>query len=264
VSRNRTNETPERIRLTLRDGVVIIGADAHYWPGDNPIMHRALLKFIAEFRSDKTLRTVIMNGDVLDLPTISRFDQSEWQHRPDVADELDYAILKMREIEDASGDVPKLLTIGNHDERLGKRLAARAPEFENVPGTRLSDHFPAWRMCWSISINNGDVLVKHSHKGGAHAPYNNARDAGCSVVTGHLHSAKIEPFTFHGRTAYGVDCGCIADVDGPQFSYLQGSPRDWRAGFAILTFSGGELLCPELVLGAGARCVQFRGRLYKV
>jgi hypothetical protein len=30
-----------------------------------------------------------------------------------------------------------------------------------------------------------------------------------------------------------VDCGTLADRDGPQFSYISSRPVDWREGFAV-------------------------------
>ena len=107
-------------------------------------------------------------------------------------------------------------TLGNHDGRFETRLATVAREYAELHGVSLKDHFPAWGACWAAWINN-DVVVKHRYKGGVHATHNNTMWAGKTIVTGHLHSAKVTPFDDYDGTRYGVDCGCLADPYGDQF-----------------------------------------------
>src|SRR5580765_2725110 len=61
-------EHPGRIQVDLKDGFVLIGSDAHYWPGPPSLMHRAFIKLCKELRP----KIVILNGDVVDLASISR------------------------------------------------------------------------------------------------------------------------------------------------------------------------------------------------
>jgi hypothetical protein len=85
--------------------------------------------------------------------------------------------------------------------------------------------------------------------------------AGRTIVTGHLHSAKVYPLSDYNGTRYGVDTGCIADTEHKAFtSYTEDSPKNWRSGFSVLTFDGGGLLYPELVLKWDDEHVQFRGK----
>src|SRR5215469_10811005 len=63
-----TKQYPWRQVVEIRDGVVIIGSDFHYWPGDKPLMHRAMVAAIKEYKPV----AVIANGDVMDFPTISK------------------------------------------------------------------------------------------------------------------------------------------------------------------------------------------------
>lgn len=148
--------------------------------------------------------------------------------------------------------------------RFETRLATQAPEFAKVHGVHLKDHFDLWRPAWSCWIND-DVVVKHRYKGGIHATHNNTVTAGKHIVTGHLHSAKVTPWTDLNGTRYGVDTGCMADIYAPQFTdYLEDGPRNWRSAFALLTFRGGRLMQPELVLAWDENHVEFRGEVIKV
>jgi hypothetical protein len=271
--RNNTSEEtyrqehfPGRLNMSIQTGVVLVGGDAHYWPGRVPLMHRAFLAFIKEFRSDKVLRAVIANGDVTDFAAISRWPQVDWEKRPSVKDEIDTCVDRMGEIEEACGGVEKLWPLGNHDARFSMYVAAHADRLEGIEGVHLKDHFPLWKPCWSVEINDGfeTCVVKHTFKGGMYAPRNNVLNAGCHFVTNHLHSAKVMPITMRHHTFYGVDTGCIADIYGPQFLYCQDNPRDWRSAFAVLTFHKGKLLMPELVLAVDEKHIQFRGEVKRI
>ena len=150
------------------------------------------------------------------------------------------------------------------NSRFETRIATVAPEYAKIHGVHLNDHFPNWRSAWSAWINN-DVVVKHRFKGGIHAPHNNTMWAGKTVVTGHLHSAKVIPFDDYNGTRYGVDSGCIADTDAKAFlNYTEDNPRSWRSAFVLLTFKGGRLMYPELVLKWDSGSVQFRGNIIGV
>ena len=87
------------------------------------------------------------------------------------------------------------------------------------------------------------------------------------MVTGHLHSQKVMPLTNYGGTHWGVDCGMMAPVNGPQFTdYLEDNPVNWRSGFVVLTYWKGELLTPELVrvYDEEKGLCEFRGSVFSV
>src|SRR6185436_20343423 len=125
---------------------------------------------------------------------------------------------------------------GNHDALFETRLATVAPEYARVHGVHLKDHFPRWKPCWSVWINN-DVVVKHRWANGVHAVYNNTLRSGKTFITGHLHSLKVTPWSDYTGTRYGVDCGTLAEPYADQFiRYTEGNPLNWRSGFILLTF----------------------------
>lgn len=140
-----------------------------------------------------------------------------------------------------------------------------APELANLKGVHLKDHFEAcWRPAWACWIND-DVVVKHRWKGGDHAVWNNTIRAGKTMVTGHLHSLKVTPYSDFNGTRWGVDCGTLADPYGPQFTnYCETNPVNWRSGFAVLTFKDGQLLDPEVVRVRAEGEVVFRGKVIEV
>jgi hypothetical protein len=260
-------EAPHRIYFDVSDGIVAVASDAHYWPGIRSTAHRAFVKFCGEFPN---IKAVVMNGDVHDGAQTSRHAPIGWETRPSVIQEIEAGQERLGEIESAlskqSGKVRKIWTLGNHDARFETRLATVAPEYARVHGVHLKDHFPTWDTAWSAWVND-DVVIKHRYKGGIHATHNNAVNSGKTMVTGHLHSLKVTPFTDYNGDRWGVDTGTLAQVGGPQFlDYMEDGPANWRAGFAVLTFWKGRLLWPELVhvIDEEAGLVSFQGRVWSV
>lgn len=244
----------------LQNGTVIVFSDAHYWPGEPSAAHRALVKLCKRLKPN----IVVCNGDAIDGASISRHPPIGWESCPSVKEELEICQERLGEIAKAAFKAKKVWLLGNHDARFETRLAQVAPEFKDVHGIHLKDHFPDWTCGWSLFVGD-QLVIKHRFKGGIHAAHNNAVWAGRSIVTGHLHSAKVTPFTDYNGTRYGVDTGCLADTYHDAFQgYLEDNPRNWRSGFCVLTFKDGELLMPELVLVTKPDQVQFRGELIDV
>jgi hypothetical protein len=251
---------PARIEVSLENGNVLIGSDSHYWPGVISVSHRAFVLFNRKYKP----KIVIKNGDELDFPLISRFSPIGWEKRPQVVDEIEHASERLDEIRKANPNAKYLWPLGNHDGRYETRLATQAPEYAKIKGVHLKDHFPGWQPCWSVWIN-GNVVVKHRFRGGIHATRNNTLHAGMSIITGHLHSQKISPYSDYKGTRWGVDAGTMADPYGPQFlDYTEDNPKDWRQGFCWLTFKDGALLDPETVRVWDDNHVVFRGELVRV
>jgi hypothetical protein len=68
----------------------------------------------------------------------------------------------------------------------------------------------------------------------------------------------------NGGNLYGVDTGMLADPWGPQFAYVEQGPRNWRSGFAVLTFADGLLMPPELCQVVADGVAFFRGERIEV
>lgn len=250
------------VRFQIEDGHVLIGSDAHYFPGIVTAAHRAFVQMCRDIRP----AAVILNGDVFDGSTISRHPRIGWDNKPTVQKELQAVDDRTAEIETAAGTKNLFWTLGNHDARFETFLAAHAPEFQGVDGFTLKSRFPAWKPCWSVWINDCTV-VKHRFKSGIHATHNNTMWSGRTIVTGHLHSLKVTPLTDYDGTRWGVDTGTLAAPYGPQFSdYTELNPVNWRSGFVLLTYHKGELLWPQIihVRDEQAGVIEFGTRMWTV
>jgi predicted phosphodiesterase len=257
----KIHQTPGNVRqgIELEKGVVIVFSDAHFWPDDTTTAFRALLHLIKELKP----KVIVNNGDAFDGGAISRFPRIGWDKKPTVKDELEACKFYLGEIEDIT-KCPLIWTMGNHDARFETILANNSSQFEGVQGFTLKDHFPRWQPCWSYWVNE-DTVIKHRYKGGRTAGYANALNSGVNIITGHTHVLAVQPITNYNGTIWGVQTGTLAEPNNMQFAdYTEDNPKDWRSGFAVLTFDRGQLLMPELVQVFGEDEVVFRGKIIKV
>lgn len=259
----KSTQYPGRIDLSMANGQILIGSDFHIWPGEASTCLRAFKKFVADIKP----AIVILNGDVMDFPRISRHPQS-WEKAPDPWEEIEAAQDHLSDIVQlCKRGARKIWCLGNHDARFEAMVANAAPQFKNVKGVHLADHFSVWEKAMSCMINSDEAsatMVKHRFKGGIGAPRANTLNAGVHMVTGHLHSQKVIPVTDYRGDRYGVDTGCVADKEHRAFTYHEDSPVDWRSGFALLTYRDGRLLYPELITKWDSDSIQWRGEIIRV
>ena len=241
--------------IEMEKGRVVVFSDAHFWPDDYTTAYRALLIIIKEFQP----KVVVANGDMFDGSQNSRHPRIGWSKSPTVKEELEACQTFMEGIQKAAVGAELIWTMGNHDARFETFLAAQAPQYEGVSGFTLKDHFPHWLPCWSYWVNE-DTCIKHRWKGGFGAGRANALNAGVNMITGHTHNLAVQPLTDDNGTRSGVQTGTLSDPNGEQYmGYTEDGPKDWRSGFALLSFEEGRLMLPELIQVCGEDRFEFRG-----
>ena len=264
AQKNDVTKALGNIRLGMENGTIIVFSDAHF-NGRRTTAFKALLWLIDELKP----KVVINNGDAFDGASVSRHPPNGWEDTPSVIQELNACTIALRDVQEAAGDAKLIWAMGNHDSRFASRLAQVAPQYKEVQGFSLEDHFPDWTHCMSCLVTD-NLMVKHRWKSSVHSTHIHAQQSGVSFVTGHLHSAKVTPWTDYTGTRWGVDCGTLAEVWGDQFAYGENSPKNHRSAFAVLTLVDGHLLMPELCIvsdlgkEAGEDLVEWRGELYDV
>jgi len=255
--------TPGNMRreLNIDKGMIVVFSDAHFWPDEPTPAYRALLKFLEIHKQE--IKCVVNNGDAFDGASISRFPSINFNKLPTVKEELQACQTSLTEIENrVLKQTPLIWPMGNHDARYEQLIVNKAPELQGLQGTQLRDYFPLWQPCYSFWVND-DTVIKHRYKGGAMAGRNNTLHGGINFVTGHTHVGAVNLLTDYNGTRYGVQTGTLANPVGRQFEYAEDNPKDWMAGFAVLSFHEGKLLIPELVRVWDEDHFEFRGKVHE-
>lgn len=208
---------------------VLVGSDWHIWPGEPAFAERIFLKTLEAHKFDY----VVLNGDVLDLPSVSRHAPLPGEHKPSVGEEIEEAKERVTAVEKLAGRAKKIWAWGNHDERLDKMLAKNMPSLADFAGVSIEEMFPKWTFCLSADICE-QIVIKHSWHTSMHAAFHNTRNSGRSMVTGHTHRLLVRRYNDYTGIRYGIETGTLADPHGPQFRYTENNPRDWHPGFLIL------------------------------
>lgn len=209
---------------------------------------RALLALARDLQPD----LLILNGDVFDGASISRFPSIGPEDKPGLIDELRACQQFTEELADAAPKSEPIWTLGNHDLRFETRLANDLPEYKGVHGFHLKDHFSRWKLCWALWVNEdfptSHVIVKHRKAGGLDARRNNALNMGVTTVTGHTHRLGATPIDNARGRHWGIETGFLAVPGGPQFvHYTEDDVCDWQSGFVKLTWKDWQLLPPTLI-----------------
>ena len=243
-------------RFEVDTGTVVIFSDPHWLPDHRPTATQALLTLLKDLKPN----LVICGGDAVDGDTISRWDVTRGHHkRFTVREELDTVRDNFATIDRVLGKTPRAWTLGNHDVRLSRFVASKAPELQDMPGMRLEDWASKWPLSWTVAINHGTpgmLIVRHRNQAGM--LHLQAQKAGCHYAHGHLHNMNDNGKSTFAGVRYSIDCGSLADPDSEGFDYIEGNAPH-VCGFAVLTYKAGLLLKPEFAyLHEGAFC--FRGQ----
>jgi hypothetical protein len=250
---------PERLELQLRGKTLLVGGDAHFWPGQRSVIWEAFVEVAHAIKPD----AIILNGDMIDGTRVSRHPRLRNQNAPRVVDELNEAERQIDRLPEAEH---RLWMLGNHDTRLDNYLANSAPEVDDAAKS-LRDWFPNWEFAYATVVNEGlprviPTEVRHFYRMGNHARWNNVMYSGIHMVTNHTHGSGVTPFNNRLGRIYGIETGMLNSNHAPQFEYHQGMPSRSNGGFAVLSFDdAGNLLPPELCEHVYGRA-WFRGRVW--
>ena len=201
-------------------------------------LHRLACEFISEFEPD----FIILNGDFLDNPTISRWPANPGYDMP-FQECVNQGYEVLTDYLTAAGadkrPVRRVLMEGNHDKRPNDYLQGHAPEFINLrrggddEGThpvnsipyllRLDELGVEWLGGWPHTqlVLSPHLAVRHGWlvkpKSGATALATLER-LGHSVIVGHVHRQAIVCHTIrdingHPSVLVAVEGGTMATVD---------------------------------------------------
>lgn len=181
----------------------------------NPAAHPGAVAFLSDLRDKYDCDRIVCCGDMVDHQAISFHAANP--DCPGPADEDELTLYTLKPWKKAFPE--QYVTIGNHDERV-LRLAASV----NITKRHLRDfadvwETPGWKWVEDVTID-GVYYFHGTGRSGMHPAWNAMKDYLMSVCMGHCHSASGVKWSANpDRRTFGMDLGCLIDVDAYQFAY---------------------------------------------
>lgn len=180
---------------------------------------------------------LITMGDFADCADIS-FHERDLDNRLSFADEM-LEVNKCLDRLDALGIPKKTYIMGNHEVRLDRYLAGKAPALARLPGMTMRDQLRLDKRGWQYVPYRQDVKIGKlylTHDEGAAGPLAamTARSTyGTNIVIGHCHSmTTVYTGNAQGETFGGHSFGWLGSA--PSAKYLpQVKARKWTLGFGV-------------------------------
>lgn len=210
---------------------VLFLPDAHF-----PYVNKKALKKVYAIIKKERPTHVIQAGDLLDMYSFSRYEKDANHTTPQEEIELGLKMAtemwaKIRKI------VPRakcVQLIGNHEDRLSKTIAKKAPELQGYVKT-IQDlyDFKGVKVLNSSKqhFELDNVIYTHGHytKLGDHMKF-----YGKSVVHGHSHRIGICYEQLANGLIWEMDTGFLADKDALPLQYTQTQFSKWTLAVGII------------------------------
>jgi hypothetical protein len=254
---------------------VLIESDAHGWFADLKAQ-RVINKILKDNHFDE----VNMNGDMIDLPFLSRHGQKLYvegilKGYTEIA-EIEYVRDQILKPKALSTNAKLRLRLGNHCERITKpnllntsQLAKLAIVYKHFETTKFEEMLSLSEI--GIDYDNADIFsyfdifdVTHGLSFAKNAQEKNLNDYQSSGSTGHSHRLGTKYMTKRKGTIAWFESGCTRLTEQVEY-FPTGIVPDWAQGFVHIRFyiDNGKVKysgqCYHINEG---RCV-FNGKLYK-
>lgn len=216
-------------------------------PFQDPLSNAAVLDYARALKP----KTVIINGDFMDFPTLSTKFAARRADVGKLNDELAQGREYLSQLRQAVGRKAEIVfNEGNHEARWWTYVESQAAAF--VPLTdewltvatalkldkfdiRYRDGYYEGRALWErdgLVVTHGNWHGKSTH-GKQHQAYYG------SVLYGHLHRPGITSSTnYRGETHIAWSTGCLCNIEGPNMPPRKGTTptSDSVQGFAVVHF----------------------------
>lgn len=254
---------------------VLLFSDPHGWLCDQTAL-RCINKVLQQNKIDE----VCINGDIVDLPYISKhtsrlFENGILNGYSEIA-EIEYTKEQILKPLRASTDALIRVRLGNHDERITKplnigntqlaRLAVlyqeyQTTQFDQMLGIKSTDGYIYDPDDVFTYFDKFDVV--HGLSLSKNAPEKNIQEYMSSGASGHSH--RLHPYYRTNRKAPYLWIELGHTRIGEQVEYFPtGKIPDWQQGFAVVNFyTDGDKVrfYPEIVNIIEGKCF-YNGILY--
>jgi predicted phosphodiesterase len=239
---------------------VLIFSDCHGWLADLSAL-RCINKVLQHNKFDE----VIINGDVTDMPYISKHSQKLYQEGilkgyTEVG-EIEYTKEQILKPLRLSTDAKIRVRLGNHDERItnpynlgDKQLARLAVLYKNYNSTKYNEMLDL-KESDGFHYDESDVYnlfnifdITHGLSLNKTAAEKNIFEYMGSGSTGHTHRLNSKYLTNRKNPYVWLESGCTRLTKEVEF-FPTGKTADWQQGFIEVVFTKDSFFAqPTLIL----------------
>lgn len=219
-----------------------------------------LMMMVAE---DYGIDEFIIGGDFADFYGLNSHGKNPHIEET-LIDELASVHSGLMEIQRSFPSAKKVYITGNHEHRLARYIANKAPElfgvieiedllqlkhfdFEYVPYGPYQGH----------AVLGTELIARHEPLTmGLHCAYGTIVKTGTSTIFGHTHrKQEAEMIRLDGTHLIGIAVGHLADYKHPVMSYLKNHPQ-WTQGFCTISADEktGEWFYENVRITEGYKC----------
>jgi predicted phosphodiesterase len=222
---------------------ILILSDIHF-----PFQHNQALETALEYGYKKGVDTIVLNGDILDMYSVSRWEKDP-RKRVGISHELDIARNFLKALRTNFTDAQIVFKEGNHEERMETYLRVKAPELLDTDEFSLEvllrmNEIGGRYVKNKKIIKAGHLNIIHGHEFGrsVFSPVNPARGfynrGKVNLIAGHNHqtSEHSEP-NMNGKEISCWSTGCLCDLRPAYMPY-----NKWNHGGAIVKMYGDDFL----------------------
>jgi predicted phosphodiesterase len=191
-----------------------------------------MLKAAGLFKPDQ----IVLLGDFADCYAVSSHDKSpgrkhrlQWE-----LDEVDAALADLERLEAKK----KVYIFGNHEDRLDRYIATRAPELDgllSIPAyLELKER--GWiQVPYKDSYRIGKLWLTHdTGKAGKNAIAAALDDYQSNIIIGHVHRmGVVYGGDATGKTHVAASFGWLGDARSVDYMHRVKVNRDWQLGFGL-------------------------------
>jgi UDP-2,3-diacylglucosamine pyrophosphatase LpxH len=230
--------------ITTNDSLVAIG-DVHA-PFHCATTLATIIKAIETVRP----RFVVQMGDLYDQYAFSRYGKSLNLMTPadELAAGLDTARTFWAAVKKASPASRCYQLLGNHDERLRKKVAEKLPELVGLVDTSSLFAFPGVesmktdKEVLELTVQGERVALHHGYlsRAGDHV-----KKFHRSCITAHSHRPHVMVHRIHGKSLYDLNPGYVGNPEAPVFDYGTISEKGWTRAYGVIDSLGPRFVSLE-------------------
>ncbi len=192
---------------------------------------KMFINFLRREQPDK----IILNGDMTDFYSISRFDKDP-ARKLDLQDELDDVYNLLLSIRNAAPHAHIVYTEGNHEARLRKYLWSTAKALATLRSLKIEELLGLKELDITYEVDGvwlGKLFVYHGslvRSKSGYTAHGELFKNGCSGVSGHTHRRGEASSKKRGGELVWYENSCMCRLDA---EYIKGV-ADWSQGWGVV------------------------------